>query len=585
MPSALGAALTRLAPPTADADLLARFTTSRDGEAFAELVRRHGPAVLAICRRVTGHWHDADDAFQAAFLVLARRAGQVRSGEPLGAWLYGVAVRVARKAAQRREWPGDVPDVPARAAEPFDPDSARAVVEEVGRLSPRYRAAVVLCELEGRPRAAAARELGIALGTLNSRLAAARKELAERLSARGFGPAALAALAPVVVPPELLAATAALPGHPAPAAVAALATGVHRAMLVRHLLAGVLVVGSVAALTAVLLAGPPTPAAPPTPAFAAVQPAAPKAAPRPAPKGPNKILIPKDGYLTLIDPDGKNEKRVCEHPVAVVPMTPARLSPDGKRVALLIEGQKHGDPLPSSRGQRRLHLYTLGEPGPARDTGLVADLFAWSPDGTKLAATGVPPFEGEAPPMSNFLIDVKTGEWTELSMPKHHVVTGWLADGDRIVTTSLVVTPRGVEYKLHLMDRDGTEHRQLTGENGLRGLGFPSPDGSRVLGHGYIPEADDGGKARQTRLELRLLDLPTDRQMMVEGIPPGGEVLGACWSPDGTRIAYTWRQLGDGTGREVESRLVIADPDGRNPRTVLSRRGRGVTLLGAPDWR
>ncbi|MBN9522274.1 sigma-70 family RNA polymerase sigma factor [bacterium] len=185
----------------ADADLLGRFVAARDEAAFAELVRRHGPAVLAVCRRVPTRTHDAEDAFQAAFLVLARKAHRVRAGEPLAAWLYGVAVRAARKAAvrtfrrhERETLMADLPDVPDRPAEPVDPDASRVVMEEVNRLSAKYRAAVVLCELEGRSRAAAARELGIAEGTLSSRLAEARKHLARRLSARGFGPAALAAL-------------------------------------------------------------------------------------------------------------------------------------------------------------------------------------------------------------------------------------------------------------------------------------------------------------------------------------------------------------------------------------------------------
>src|SRR5690349_14096921 len=119
-----------VAAPT-DAELLGRFVAGRDDAAFAELVRRHGPPVLAVCRRVTRHAHDAEDAFQAAFLVLARRADSVRPGDPLGAWLYGVAVRVARRAAERpwrrREAAGDVPDVPARPVERLDPDAARAV--------------------------------------------------------------------------------------------------------------------------------------------------------------------------------------------------------------------------------------------------------------------------------------------------------------------------------------------------------------------------------------------------------------------------------------------------------------------------
>src|SRR5436305_11895716 len=85
-------------PPPTDNDLLARFVATRDDDAFAELVRRHGPAVLATCRRITGNRDAADDAFQATFLVLARKAERVRAGSAVGGWLFGVAVRAARKA-------------------------------------------------------------------------------------------------------------------------------------------------------------------------------------------------------------------------------------------------------------------------------------------------------------------------------------------------------------------------------------------------------------------------------------------------------------------------------------------------------
>jgi RNA polymerase sigma factor (sigma-70 family) len=597
----LSARLARLVPrpPAADADLLARFTASRDGEAFAELVRRHGPAVLATCRRVTGNAHDADDAFQAAFLVLARRATQVRSGEPLGAWLYGVAVRVARKAARRREVLGEVPDVPARAADPLDADAARAVAEEVGRLSPRYRAAVVLCELEGRPRAAAARELGIAPGTLSSRLAAARRELAERLSARGFGPPALAALAPVVVPPELSAAATALPGQPAPAAVAALATGVLRTMLVRSLPPGALVLGLAAALTATLLADRPAPAAFPAPVAraavagaqppAAAQPTAPKAAPRPLPKSPNRILVYKSGHLTLIDPDGKNEKRVSHNRGEFIPGD-AKLSPDGKQIAFLVQVQKSEDIPPGQDPRRKLYLRTLGEAEPGTDTGLECHTFEWSPDGSRLAACVVGGDEKQ-PEVLHYLIDGKTGQRTTLRLPSNHLVSGWAA-GDRLVTASFTGTANAAQIHLHLMNPDGTEHKQLTGEKSLATAAPPvlAPDRKRVLCWDSVPAGK--AEAAPVRHEMFVLDLTTGRRTPVEGLPLNGEIQGCCWSPDGSKIAYTWRQVHERTAedlatRETESYLVVADPDGKNARTILTEKGRGLGLitLGIPDWR
>src|SRR5688572_17901574 len=136
----------------------------------------------------------------------------MRPGSAVGGWLFGAAVRAARKALTRscrrlgRETPvGDVPDVPDRPSGGPDPGTARAVLEEVAGLSAAYRAAVVLCELEGRPRAVAAGELGIPQSTLSSRLAAARRVLAARLRDRGLAPAVLAAVAGAAGCPVLAA--------------------------------------------------------------------------------------------------------------------------------------------------------------------------------------------------------------------------------------------------------------------------------------------------------------------------------------------------------------------------------------------
>ncbi|MBX9625747.1 MAG: sigma-70 family RNA polymerase sigma factor, partial [Gemmataceae bacterium] len=195
MPARPLLAVLRLVPDgPPDRDLLARFARDRDEDAFAELVRRHGPMVLAVGRRVTGNPEDAEDAFQAAFLVLARRAGQVAKPDLLGNWLYGVATRTALEArkARRRVKEQAVPDAPEPAARddpPADHDPAdlrRAIDEELAALPEKYRAAVVLCELQGLGRKEAAARLGVPEGTLSSRLAHARKVLAGRLSRRGL---------------------------------------------------------------------------------------------------------------------------------------------------------------------------------------------------------------------------------------------------------------------------------------------------------------------------------------------------------------------------------------------------------------
>jgi RNA polymerase sigma factor (sigma-70 family) len=189
-----------------DADLLGRFIADRDDGAFAALVDRHAELVLQVCWRVLGDVHDAEDAFQATFLVLARKAAAVRPREALPAWLHGVARRVALKArSARRRQPcaGAAP-----AAQPVDPRpdplarlSARellAVVdEEVRRLAEVYRLPVILCCLQGLSQEEAARRLGWTPGSVKGRLERGRARLHERLVRRGLTLAAALAAAEV----------------------------------------------------------------------------------------------------------------------------------------------------------------------------------------------------------------------------------------------------------------------------------------------------------------------------------------------------------------------------------------------------
>jgi RNA polymerase sigma factor (sigma-70 family) len=206
------------AAPT-DGELLDRYARGRDQRAFEALVRRHGPRVFGVCRRVLRDPHAAEDAFQATFLVLARKAGGIARPDALAGWLHGVAVRVARKA--RRNPPRPLPAGGPAAAEPArDPDHwelVRVLDEELDRLPPDDRDLIVLIYFEGRTHAEAARAVGCPAGSVAWRLARARAVLRARLVRRGI------ALAVGVV--LLLAGVGAAQAVPEPAVRRAVAAG------------------------------------------------------------------------------------------------------------------------------------------------------------------------------------------------------------------------------------------------------------------------------------------------------------------------------------------------------------------------
>jgi RNA polymerase sigma factor (sigma-70 family) len=253
---------------TVDADLLTRFVQQRDEAAFEALVRRHGPMVLGVCRRVLQNVHDAEDAFQATFLVLVRKASTLRSPSMIGNWLYGVAYRTAlhaRDASVKRRAKEAEMVSRTGAAEDSWADLRLALDQELERLPDKYRAVIVLCDLEGKTRKEAAQQLGWAEGTVASRLVRGRALLAKRLAQHGLavsGGALATALcqnASACVPSSLLSATiraASLVAAGQAAAtgaisvkVAALTEGVMKAMLfirLRAALAVVLILGFVA---------------------------------------------------------------------------------------------------------------------------------------------------------------------------------------------------------------------------------------------------------------------------------------------------------------------------------------------------
>jgi RNA polymerase sigma factor (sigma-70 family) len=208
-------------PDLTDGQLLGDYLSRRDEAAVAALVRRHGPMVWGVCRRVLQNHHDAEDAFQATFLVLARKAASILPREMVGNWLYGVAQQTALKAratrAKRQARERQVKEMPEPAALPEPdrwPNLEHLLDQELSRLPDKYRVVLVLCDLGDKTRKEAARQLQIPEGTLSSRLTTARMMLAKRLARHGLALSGgtLAAVlsqqaAAACVPPSLVSST------------------------------------------------------------------------------------------------------------------------------------------------------------------------------------------------------------------------------------------------------------------------------------------------------------------------------------------------------------------------------------------
>ncbi|WP_337173033.1 sigma-70 family RNA polymerase sigma factor [Paludisphaera sp.] len=255
----LGRLLSRGVDPSGDGDLLERFRARRDEDAFEALVRRHGPMVRGVCRRILRDPADVDDAFQATFLVLARKGPGLRDPDRLGPWLHGVASRVAAKSRSRsaRSRTGSLADdIPARDDGRAEWSDVMPILDaELARLPSAQRDVLVACLLNGSTEQEAAITFACPVGTIKSRLSRAREALRSRLVRRGIAPATatLAAASspgsfasPVSAP--LLRATLAMVAAPAavPAAVAALTSGVAPMMLSRILLSGAAIAGGLA---------------------------------------------------------------------------------------------------------------------------------------------------------------------------------------------------------------------------------------------------------------------------------------------------------------------------------------------------
>jgi RNA polymerase sigma factor (sigma-70 family) len=552
-----------------DGDLLHRFAAGREEAAFAALLHRHGPMVLAVCRRVLNDDHDAEDALQATFLVLARKAGSIRKGESVASWLHGVGYRVAlearTRAARRRrherqagaQWPVPSGGGPER-------DELRALLDgELRRLPEKYRAPLVLHYLEGKTKQETARQLGWSEGTVSGRLARARDVLRGRLARRGLTVSAgvlAAALAGMAAPPvsagvadaTLRAALAFAAGRATSGEAAALAGAVLRGMLVSRLLRAwtvLLAVGLLALATGLApgLArrGDPGARGEGTPASDAANAPGPEAGGReridrfgdPLPPGAvlrlGTVRLRHGSRVTGLaySPDGRTllsgsadrtlrlwdlatgkELRRFTNPDQLQVESMA-LSPDGRLAALGSQG--HVRVWDVATGVQRLDLEAGG-------AGVVYSV-AFSPDDKTLAAgTGTSGAAGRVR-----LWEVATGRLLQ-TLPEphtHDVRLAFSPDGSLLATSGDDGTIRLWHADTDIQERELRGHTRT-----LQSLAF-SRDGQRLLSAGHDNT-------------LRLWDVPVGKELppLFRGDPPpkdqGYLCSPAVFSPDGKYAAW-----------------------------------------------
>jgi RNA polymerase sigma factor (sigma-70 family) len=584
-----------------DRQLVERLSATPDEAAFEALVRRHGPMVYRVCWRVLQQAEDAEDAFQATFLLLAQKLGTLRNLGSLAGWLHGVANRVAldaRKRALRRRQHESRACALTTPADGADWCEVRAVLDaELAALPESQRLPLILCYLEGQTQDEAARQLGWSKSTLLRRLEAARAALGRRLTRRGFawsvaGSAVLLsdALAPAALTPKIIcstvtAAVGTLSGLKVTVVLSANALTLTKGALstmfptklkfAAALLVAVVAAGGLVGISRLSA----QPEAPMDNLALAVRAApVPAAKPNPLPAGPNRLLLGRADRLSLVDPDGKHDKDL----LSVSPAHDSvRLSPDGKRVAYVTRDRTADKAL--------LHVAGVDDKK-GQSLGVSPRSYAWSPDGTEIAYSEFPESDKTESDKRwaavHGIIDVKSKEKAVLKLPDDHYVTDWSRDGKHLVTTRIWPKGGGV----FLMNRDGTEHKELTadllpaGSHG--GGGRLSPDGKRLLFRIVTPE-----KGKLAQVELTVLDIATGKLTPVADVPTDEleELHSPCWSPDGKRIAYCWTKTtpaGENgpAAKEVETQVVVCDPDGKNAKAVASEKGKLVTIPSL-DWK
>jgi RNA polymerase sigma factor (sigma-70 family) len=625
-----------------DADLVHRFLDDRDEQTFATIVRRHGPMVLGICKRVTGSHHVAEDAFQAVFMVLATKARSIRPPSVLSGWLYGVACRTALRARtmadRRRRREASNTSLASAVSQQVDPIESAEIVavldEEIANLSESLRTAVVLCELQGRSRKQAAEQLGIAEGTISSRLAAARKILAGRLRKRGiefsaagsiaaFGHAGLAN-----VPSELAARAivAAISPSAVPAQVVLLSNGVIRTMFIQKLKRVLFVLALVlpAVLGGVLIASEPATDSPSVAPRHLVLADPPKPTPdeksKPADppqpvkdvskeSKPGRLMMWKTEMgtnaqnrpatvrkLVFLSPEGKQlADDPATHPENAYLQLPT-ISPDGKRVAFIAnEMSKIGEgPQDVNTFHRHVFIRSLTDKDETSKIDITAQNISWAPDGKLLVTEVATSKELRNCEFTNWVVDVEKKEKTRLEMPASTQVFAVTPDGKSFV--AVTYQPAEKTQQLSLIDRESKKVTPLTDVHwrpqptvAMLELAGANPkissDGNRILFQD-IDLKEELGADKRYFPRLYVYDMTTKKRSRLPEVPLNGQILGYSWSPDSQKVAYVWKRLDpdapitakiDRKGNvdpkaliETETHVIVAQADGTKPTTILT---------------
>ena len=595
--------------PRSDGELVAEFLATRDESTFAELLRRHGPTVYGVCRRILGDGPDADDAFQAVFLVLARKANAIRPSGMVGNWLYGVAVRTANKARvmNARRMQRDRRSVLTQASTTIECDSETlALIDtELAALPAVYRAAFVACDLNGRSRSEAARELGWPEGTVAARLAKARELLAARLRKRGItlGAATFAAVAvPTAVSAETLSAVRELLAIGTASAVVPAAQQLSEEVVKSmgtfklQFLALGLIVMTILTCSAALVAGPGEKPGPRTER----QPLANAPVPK-AEKDAGLIWThnTKTGVLTAYSPDGKKEKELTlkdgKHFLG--------FTKDGTKIQFVGRMGKLADV--GEKDELTLHLRDINDKTEGTDTGLgyqPYDQFLPSPDGKHIVRVRVDT-TGNAAAFSNTLFEVGTKKESPIDLPSDHQIMQWAEDGKawRVMHNNLMADPKLPNYRWLNAPVDGKPKLTPICDAGSFLWLEPNASGNAFIAAGYKHPANASskfawmdvnpatGKATEVRtfdgVAFAILRRSPDGKRVVclrydmEGMRAGGTKLLAI-DADGKNE----QQLADFPGDEQSTRLLGWFPTKPEPGTKPDPRKKNSPVPKTLEW-